>query len=457
MSPAEIDLRRLYGPTAKIGSGDLIRMRTAHGEGLLSALAQQRQMSAYQQAQIQQRKQEHDQDLLQAAIKDPRQLEALAEMPDYSLSKQAKMISKSFKDADYMSFPAYQKVIEDMDPGFTQRFLAGQVDYYDFQAHLDEARNFTKEEAKAKAKSSIIQRALDTPADQRSAYQKQLVEEHEATVGVKNADIELKQAQAELARHKATMPEGTDHSVLGRIHQKVSGGLPWEQGTQQTQAQALKEYSHMYAQARMDVQLGTPPPLTQQSNYYPIDSLKRLSLDQTGIKGKSEGELRSGPYRQLDDKEKDAVVQYNVAEKTVETMNRVASSLITAKSPKQAFKQKIALEAGAFSGNNPLAKAYKADLDSVSSRMARLVEVGVLTNTDVTRWSQTFGSFGDTVGALHAKQALFAEIQNETRRLLAERISGVPSEKLNRSKLDKLLEQADRHTSVDRDWETLTQ
>lgn len=223
MSPAEIDLRRLYGPTAKIGLGDLMRMRTAHGEGLLSALAQQRQMSAYQQAQIQQRQQEHDQDLLQAALKDPKQLEALSTMPNYGLAQQAKMIFKSFKDADYMSFPAYQKIIEDMDPGFTQRFFAGQVDYYDFQAHLNEARNFKNEEAKAKAKSSVIQRALDTPAEQRSAYQKQLVEEHEATVGLKKADTDLKWALADKARRDANAPRPSD--LLGHTREAITQEL----------------------------------------------------------------------------------------------------------------------------------------------------------------------------------------------------------------------------------------
>lgn len=465
MSPAEIDLRRLYGPTAKIGLGDLMRMRTAHGEGLLSALAQQRAIAAREaQSQAAQREQQMTEDFfkMDTQFKDnpeqwDQQMAVLAAKGNPHARFALEVGDKQLRG----EYAAVADAVQTYYPDFAKRYQQNpnSISKSEFKAITKSTKGILEKQSLAKAESQELgaleasyKNYLDNKAPMTPGDPERLLELRQKA---EKRELELTKLRADIK--KTEMPAGTDHTVLGRIHQSLSGGLPWEQGTRQTQDQALEKYSRMYVQARMDVQLGAPPPLAQQSNYYPIDSLKRLSLDQTGIKGKSEGELRSGPYRQLDDKEKDAVVQYNVAEKTVETMNRVASSLITAKTPKQAFKQKIALETGAFSGSNPLAKAYKADLDSFSSRMARLVEVGVLTNTDVTRWSQTFGSFGDTVGSLQAKQALFAEIQNETRRLLAERISGVPSEKLNRSKLDVLLSRTDQFTSVDRDWETLTQ
>ncbi|MFN3075378.1 MAG: hypothetical protein ABT940_00580 [Alphaproteobacteria bacterium] len=216
------------------------------------------------------------------------------------------------------------------------------------------------------------------------------------------------------------------------------------------QRMVIQRHAERYAQGRTNVQMGTVPALKEQADYYTVKGLENLELEQAP-KGLTEGQYRNGPYRQLDDKEKDAVVQYKVAQKTVDTMNRVANQLITAKTPAQALKQKIALEAGAYTGRNGLAAAYQKDRDAFSSRMARLVEVGVLTNTDVTRWSDTFGSFGDTVQTLKAKQALFGEIQEETQRLLKLKLGGKPITTAARSRLDELLDKSNQYRSVEDD------
>jgi hypothetical protein len=232
-------------------------------------------------------------------------------------------------------------------------------------------------------------------------------------------------------------------SETGKNFEALAPGSP-------EQRMVIQKHAERYAQGRTNVQMGTVPALKEQADFYTVKGLESLELEQAP-KGLTEGQYRNGPYRQLDDKEKDAVVQYKVAQKTVDTMNRVANQLITAKTPAQALKQKIALEAGAYTGRNGLAAAYQKDRDAFSSRMARLVEVGVLTNTDVTRWSDTFGSFGDTVQTLKAKQALFGEIQEETQRLLKLKLGGKPISSAARSRLDDLLDKSNQYRSVEDD------
>jgi len=356
------------------------------------------------------------------------------------------MLSKGLKESDYGSMQAYRQFI----PGDVQeRFMNGELPPHELSAWIDQARTDAKLNAQEQAKAAIFQRAQNKKPEERTPYEAQIVEERTAKSELQRADIELKKAQTAKAQREAeTGPP--DHSVLNRVHQQLTGGKSYEMGTPETQSQALKQYAEMNAQGRTNVQMGTVPALKEQADFYTMKGLENLELEQAP-KGLTEGQYRNGPYRQLDDKEKDAVVQYKVAQKTVDTMNRVADQLITAKTPAQALKQKIALEAGAYTGRNGLASAYQKDRDAFSSRMARLVEVGVLTNTDVTRWSDTFGSFGDTVQTLKAKQALFGEIQDETQRMLKLKLGGKPITSAARSKLDALLDKANQYRSVEDD------
>lgn len=408
-----------------------------------------KQMIQQQAAQLEEQGRQHDMQLLEKAMASPKanvMLEQLAQNPSFRFAKQAGMLSKGLKESDYGSMQAYRQFI----PGDVQeRFLNGELPPHELSAWIDQARTDAKLNAQEQAKAAIFQRAQNKKPEERTPYESQIVEERTAKSDLQRADIELKKAQAAKAQREAeTGPP--DHSVLNRVHQQLTGGKSYEMGTPETQSQALKQYAEMNAQGRTNVQMGTVPALKEQADFYTIKGLENLELEQAP-KGLTEGQYRNGPYRQLDDKEKDAVVQYKVAQKTVDTMNRVANQLITATTPAQALKQKIALEAGAYTGRNGLASAYQKDRDAFSSRMARLVEVGVLTNTDVTRWSDTFGSFGDTVQTLKAKQALFGEIQDETQRMLKLKLGGKPITSAARSKLDALLDKANQYRSVEDD------
>jgi hypothetical protein len=415
-----------------------------------------RQQLAQQLAANEETARQHDLQLFEKAMssKNPMQMfEALGKMPNYRFSKQAQQALRVLKDSDMQSFKSYQEFIPEE---VQQRFIKGELDDYELRAWVDEARTMSTANAKEKVKSESIRRAMDKQkrGEDLSAYELQIINERQDAEELKHAEIDLKKAQADKARKDAEQ----GNVKFTQMTQEISSELfdkPFESLTQPQRAVVEKEKEkRLQGRTSAMITQGLPAPLKEQAHIYTKRGLDNLELEQAPS-GLSEAAYRTGPYRQLDPKEVDAVTEYNTAVKTVDTMNKVADKLITAKNGFQAGKQKLALEAGAATGNNGLAKAYKADMNSFASRMARLVEVGVLTNVDVERWANTFGQFGDTVQALKAKKVLFAEIQNETGRLLRLRLGGKPVTSKERSKLDELLDKADGYNTVDQDFDTL--
>lgn len=280
-------------------------------------------------------------------------------------------------------------------------------------------------------KSAMMPGDAERLIELRNQAEKQNLEMEKLRLGNKKL---AKEAEGE-----ATKP---DRSNLNRVALAETGqnfdDLPPGGPEQQKVIQA---YSRMYAQGRQDVQLGAPIEQKTRTNLYTTKGLQNLNLERAP-EGISEGEARRGGYVQLSDGEEKALTEYRVAKKTADSMFSVADRLITAKNPAEAAGQFARLQAGARTGSNGLAGAYLKDLEAFSSRIARLVEVGVMTNVDVTRWSNTFGSFGDTKQVLEAKKALFYEIQGEAERLLKMKLTGKPIEE-QKTKLDTLLEQVD--------------
>lgn len=433
------------------------------------ALAQQQQARRdtikQQMAQLEEQRQQHYRDMTMKMVESGNYegLKMLGEQYKYA---PAVNLAQGLAQSDLSRLPGLMEkgylTQDDVDAAFSSD-PAKRLGPNAIRARVKLADQMDMEDEKANAKQAFVRNALNIRDQGKplTAAQERAIQENETNLQLTDAKrreaeatATLKEVQAENEWLNYGQKQTPDHSVLNRVHMAQNNGRTFEEGDTASQQRALKEYAQIYPQGRTEVQMGTVPPLKDQADYYTVKGLESLELVQAP-KGMTEGQYRSGPYRQLDDKEKDAVVQYRVAQKTVETMNKVADQLITAKTPFQAAKQKLALEAGAYTGKNGLAAAYQKDRDAFSSRMARLVEVGVLTNTDVTRWSDTFGSFGDTVQTLKAKQALFGEIQNETSRLLKLKLGGKPIDTNDRSKLDQLLDKTDTYRSVDTDFDIL--
>jgi hypothetical protein len=110
---------------------------------------------------------------------------------------------------------------------------------------------------KENAKQVVLSTALNTPKEQRRPHQQLLVDEHEKKLAVQDADIELKQAQAKKALHEAEVGTRPDRSLANKVHQSMFG-VPFEQGTEESQAAALKSYFAGSAQGHQQVTQAIP-------------------------------------------------------------------------------------------------------------------------------------------------------------------------------------------------------
>ena len=355
----------------------------------------------------------------------------------------------------------YAEEFPDEMADLAERAQNGAIGSEDIDETLSMLDTRRKQRAKARAEASeykrlseLAEKSLQTGEPMDPGDQEMFIQLQQAQA---KRQLELDKLRAEIEA-KRMQTEKTDDPKVTQMAEEISAELfdkPWKELNQQQRAAVGKEKERrIQGRTSTMIQQGLPVGLEKQANYYTRRGLDNLELEQAPS-GLTKQQYDTGPYRELDAKETAALTEYKIARKTVDTMNKVADKLITANSPGAALKQKIALEAGAFSGRNGLAAAYKRDMDAFASRMARLVEVGVLTNVDVTRWSDTFGQFGDTRQTLKAKQALFAEIQDETERLLKLRLGGKPITTTERSKLDLLLDKTDKFRSVDKDFDTL--
>jgi len=173
---------------------------------------------------------------------------------------EAGMIARAVAKQDLAELPAY------VDGGyipkdFMQRLQKPKpgdapVTAGEIRAHVDMAKIMYKDDAKEKAKQQHLQMALDTPEKERRPSQQMLVDEHQAVLDLKASQTEAHLAAAEKDRAfaKTGLP---DHSEANRYHQSLFG-VPFNQGTPETQQQALAVKSEAYQQGRLHVGMETP-------------------------------------------------------------------------------------------------------------------------------------------------------------------------------------------------------
>lgn len=424
-------------------------------------MAMKRQQMATELQRANEQRRQHDLQLLERAIANPRAstlLEQLGQDPNYSMASQAKMLHKGLKDADYSSFAAYREFIP---PDVQERFMQGQLPQHELNSWLDMAREDAKVNAKAQAKSMILSRATNKPADQRTPFEQQLVEEHEAQreLNKLKADetrskTEENLAQAAKYRKEA---EGTGYkvspvvdSISHAFHGKSYAELP-EGGPEQRDV--MNRYSQLYAAGRNVVDLGSPAPVDKRSDVINrTDFLKSGALNRPAA-GISKGDLAKGDYIQLSDTQQKLAADVDKAGSNLKQLFGIVMPMIKAKTPMDAAKQFTQLHGGAFMGTNPDAATYKAGSEAFSSQLARVFggEVGVMTNQDITRWQNTLPSFGDTKQVAERKQKLFFEIYDNAVQAFRNQVAGV---KGDNSKLQDLLSKADQFKSATPDQGT---
>lgn len=173
---------------------------------------------------------------------------------------EAGMIARAVSKQDLAELPAY------VDGGyipqeFMQRFQKPKpgdapVTAGEIRAHVDMAKIMYKDDAKEKAKQIQLRMAIDTPKEQRRPSQQMLVDDDQASRDLKASQTEAHKATAAKDRAFAQMGP-VDHSEANRYHQSLFG-MPFSQGTPETQSKALAVKSEAYQQGRLNVGMETP-------------------------------------------------------------------------------------------------------------------------------------------------------------------------------------------------------
>lgn len=120
----------------------------------------------------------------------------------------------------------------------------------------------------------------------------------------------------------------------------------------------------------------------------------------------TDAKAATGGWKEITDKQKEAIKTIEIARSTQRTLLDLAHQLITAKGPGGAFVQGMKTKFGAFIRSNPIAGAFLGDREAFAGWMARMVEVGVLTQQDIGRWASVLPDARDTVGSAVAKEAV---------------------------------------------------
>lgn len=178
-------------------------------------------------------------------------------------------------------------------------------------------------------------------------------------------------------------------------------------------------------------------PPDKQSNYIHMDTFANSGRivypTSTPDDPFTQAKAATGGWKEITDKQKEAIKSIEIARSTQKTLLDLAHQLIQAKGPGGAFVQGLKTQFGAFIRSNPIASAFMGDRQAFSSWMSRMVEVGVLTQQDIERWASVLPDQRDTVGSAVAKEAvlnmLFDAAELANRRSIVGDVKGLAEAK----------------------------
>ena len=151
-------------------------------------------------------------------------------------------------------------------------------------------------------------------------------------------------------------------------------------------------------------------PPDKQSNYIHADTYansgKIVYPNSTQDDPFTMAKAATGGWKEITDKQKESIKAIEIARNTQSTLLDLAHQLIKAQGPGAAFAQGMKARFGAFIRSNPVAAAFMGDKEAFSGWMARMVEVGVLTQQDIQRWASVLPDERDTIGSAVEKEAI---------------------------------------------------
>ncbi len=233
-------------------------------------------------------------------------------------------------------------------------------------------------------------------------------------------------------KHIATLPQGP--ATIGELGLKVGQD---KAGV----AQAIKQLQQrQLAQAQALGRLDVPATVEQRSNTFRKDMLMEHGELVQAPPGITEKERRTGQYVEVNDKQRDTWNKVKTAERDAQVMFALIRPYITATDGPSAAKQAGQLAFNTYvRRNNPDLLTFNSMKEAFSSTLARFVEVGVLTQGDVTRWANALPGFGDTKDALKTKERILGEMYKISMDGLRETLTGVDPTKVQ-SKVSKALD-----------------
>jgi hypothetical protein len=130
--------------------------------------------------------------------------------------------------------------------------------------------------------------------------------------------------------------------------------------------------------------------------------------------GTSIGEANRGDYIEVSDKQMEQLRTLDKASADMDSMFDLVAPLIKANGWWDSVKQAGKLHGGAATGLIPDAATYQKNKAAASTTLAKGFggETGVMTDTDITRWTNTMIEFGDTVAVMKSKRKLSMEIRD---------------------------------------------
>ena len=188
-----------------------------------------------QQAQQQEQKRQHDLQVIEKIISSNFPSNVKGQLLEQSGIHQGQMLSKALKDADYQSFKSYMQYFPQE---VQQKFMAGTLDPTEMGAWLDQARTQYKEDVKGSVQRQVYDRAVQTPAKQRTPSQQRAIEEYQRAQEESASKTDLQKAQAELARAKAAGGADEDKSFINKEAQALMN-KPWAQLSQEEKKRVI--------------------------------------------------------------------------------------------------------------------------------------------------------------------------------------------------------------------------
>ena len=274
----------------------------------------------------------------------------------------------------------------------------------------------------------------------------------------KNVDTETRIAEALFPKDTAVLKSGYN-AVTGTITAEDAAtakalGYDIPVGMERKSAidLAMKQRDIQVQGAKVgaaeQAKLNVPEEVGKRTNIISVKALRGDNAIVHPPAGITKADMRKGDYIEISDVQMAAFNKLNTARGQAKLAFNDIRPYIKATSGAEAVKQAGELAyRGYAKGDLPEIRAYVAMKDALASIMARFVEVGVLTNTDVTRWSKSLPGLTETKGSFAAKERIFNELYGIASEAMKDSLLGTDPAKLAekyQGKLGTLLNSAEK-------------